>query len=106
MKNTENQQYKVWVKLNELSEIESIIYDYKKSTKWETDIILNLTKNELEKVQNMSIPYQEIFNELNLKYKEKLSENIDKPNHKIKNYISIIIDKINEVMPEFNFSKI
>ena len=62
----------VWVQLNKNSEIEMMLYDYKNTIKYDIDIVLKVTLDELQKIQNPNIPYEETFKELNMKYKNDI----------------------------------
>ena len=62
----------VWIKVNKNSEIIAIIYDFRNANKYDIDIVLKLTLDELHKTQNDAIPPQEIFNELDEKYKKDI----------------------------------
>ena len=88
----------IWIQLNKNSEIEIILYDYKNTIKYDIDVILKLTIDELQKVQDSNIAYEETFNELNLKYKNDILILLNKNKEEPESILKIIYEEINEIL--------
>ena len=88
----------VWVQLNKNSEIEMMLYDYKNTIKYDIDIVLKVTLDELQKIQNPNIPYEETFKELNMKYKNDILWLLNDNKEEKETFTKIISYKIKEIL--------
>lgn len=76
--NNLNNWKNVWINLDNSWNIISILYNYSTDTIHKIDGILNLTDEEIWKVNNQNIDYIETFKELSLKYKSQIEKIIKK----------------------------
>ena len=102
----------VWINLDNAWNIIKIVYDCSTDTIHKIDGILNLTKEELWKVNNQNIDYIETFNELSLKYKSQIEKIIEKnepiiieEKNETEKFMTNFFDKIRKILSKNSFTR-